>query len=599
MAIDSMPRHLVLRAMQERYGSRPQFLPQPDLDHPGGRREEDKPITTLDAIFIGLGIDPSLRERVHGELQRLGVNRLAVGRCRDILRKIYRETKDLALVRSIGTRFARYVAGKQVKKSRRLRKARVAAPGERRTWADGSVHEKQADGTWKLITAGSKESEEYQAAIAKRADKRWKSMRAVEKSIPRMRKALAADLAKPGLPRDRLAAGALWLVDRKAMRIGSDRYAARKKNPTFGASSLQRKHVQLSKDGVRLAFRGKSGVDWDLTVKDPAFVKLVRDIMASEGSPSDRLFRTNPARLRAYLRKTSGSPDVSPKAFRTYHATRLTAEGLRQAGAASSEAKRKKIVSGVIKSVAAVLHHTPTVCKSSYIHPDVIAAYLSGSPAFSAALAKSEDAEPQAQEGLSEHERWFATLLDAIDKDREGVVEKSLRLVLKSLAVGPPPKHNRKRYPYQGTIQWRGRTILVENKAGSVRRGVGEDGKPWATKMPCPYGEIRGTKGVDGDPLDVFVGPDPGSSDVYVIRQKRPGTKDYDEDKVAIGFTSKAAALRMYRQMYDRPGFIMETVPMPVEEFLAWLDSPGTRGVPVSPMGSETPSFVLQAPDSH
>jgi len=95
--------------------------------------------------------------------------------------------------------------------------------------------------------------------------------------------------------------------------------------------------------------------------------------------------------------------------------------------------------------------------------------------------------------------------------------------------------------------------ISVENRKGSIRRGKDPDGNDWATKHKRPYGYIPGTRGVDGDELDVFVGPDKDAAYAYVIHINDPKSGEYDEDKVMLGFSTQEAAVKCFRDHYDEP----------------------------------------------
>lgn len=154
-------------------------------------------------------------------------------------------------------------------------------------------------------------------------------------------------------------------------------------------------------------------------------------------------------------------------------------------------------------------------------------------------------------------------------------------MALEPLPLDPPPNPNRVRFPYQGTVIVQGIRVLVETAAGNAREGTGHDGVPWRVIMPWHYGEIRNTVGVDGDKLDAFVGPLPDAPRVYIIRQKVPGTPDFDEDKVMLGFGSRKRAERAYRAAYNGRGFWQETVTMPVAEFHRWLADRTNRGTAV------------------
>lgn len=140
------------------------------------------------------------------------------------------------------------------------------------------------------------------------------------------------------------------------------------------------------------------------------------------------------------------------------------------------------------------------------------------------------------------------------------------------------PRAKRKKFPFQGFIDFQGISIDVENVAGSYRRGVDHDGHPWRVAMHHPYGEIRGTEGADGDKLDVYVGPFADSSLVVVVHQQDPKTKVYDEDKVMLGFQKVADALSAYRKQYDGAGFYGGHTTMPIGQFWRWVKDSGNRG---------------------
>lgn len=106
--------------------------------------------------------------------------------------------------------------------------------------------------------------------------------------------------------------------------------------------------------------------------------------------------------------------------------------------------------------------------------------------------------------------------------------------------------------------------ISIENRKGSVRRGTDNDGEEWETKMKHPYGYIRGTKGPDGDAVDVFVGPNEDAAYAYVIHSNNPETGEFDEDKVMLGFNSSKRAKEVFMQHYDDPKFFggIDRIPM-------------------------------------
>ena len=140
-----------------------------------------------------------------------------------------------------------------------------------------------------------------------------------------------------------------------------------------------------------------------------------------------------------------------------------------------------------------------------------------------------------------------------------------------NIEVGPPPKPNRKEYPFVGTIDYKGIRVHIENKRGQTREGTGPGGKKWKTHMVHHYGEIVGTKGVDHDKLDVYVGPEPNVREVYIVHQNHPGNHPkagkYDEDKVMLGFASPDEAKDAYLRHYDRKDFFRSMTIMPFDQF--------------------------------
>ena len=130
-------------------------------------------------------------------------------------------------------------------------------------------------------------------------------------------------------------------------------------------------------------------------------------------------------------------------------------------------------------------------------------------------------------------------------------------------------------------LPWKGLTIRIENEAGSVRRGTDPDGGTWETHMAHPYGYIVESRGVDGDPVDVYVGPlAETAGQVFVVHQRKFGDWEaYDEDKAMVGFASEEEAKHAFLQCYDDPRFLGDVTAMPVEEFVAKVKA--TRRAPM------------------
>lgn len=148
------------------------------------------------------------------------------------------------------------------------------------------------------------------------------------------------------------------------------------------------------------------------------------------------------------------------------------------------------------------------------------------------------------------------------------------------------PSDNRKRannYKH-GRFRWHGLVISIENAKGSIRRGVDASGKPWACTQPAAYGYFLKSVGNDDDHIDVYMGPNPISQDVWVIDQIDARTKRFDEHKIMAGFSSKDEAIDTYKRAFsdnkaeDRIGAVTK---MNIGQFKRWL----LRGDTTAPLG--------------
>ena len=205
-------------------------------------------------------------------------------------------------------------------------------------------------------------------------------------ALPRLRLRLRRDLALPGLPREKVLAVIVSLLDATWLRIGNDEYA--RDNDSYGLTTLKNRHVQFIRDGRLLfRFRGKGGADHEIAVDDKRLVKLVR---RCHQLPGQRLFQyvdedgsrhpIDSDQVNAYLRDVMGA-DFTAKDFRTWGAT-LRAIGLMAATPlpeAPSERALNECIVAAVKRVAAELRNTPAVCRKSYINPVVFVAWRSGS----------------------------------------------------------------------------------------------------------------------------------------------------------------------------------------------------------------------------
>ncbi len=166
-------------------------------------------------------------------------------------------------------------------------------------------------------------------------------------------------------------------------------------------------------------------------------------------------------------------------------------------------------------------------------------------------------------------------------------------------AVQAQPQAIKVSFKLQGHTEHQGLGIAIENQKGSVRKGVGKDGKPWRTEMKHPYGYIKGSKGADGEEVDAYVGPAKDATHAHVVHQRKEDGKTYDEDKVMLGFASKKDAVKAYLAHYNDPKFLGPVKSVPIER-LKELIASGKKLVKISAgaptrgnfmMASEVPSF--------
>jgi DNA topoisomerase I len=204
------------------------------------------------------------------------------------------------------------------------------------------------------------------------------------RSLPAIRKRIDRDLDLPGLPRHRVLAAMVRLLDSTWIRVGNDEYA--RANHSYGLSTLRDKHVRFSRGTVTFSFRGKGGIERVLTLEDPRLAKVVK---RCQDVPGQLLFqyvdpesdlgrrRVDSGDVNDYLREISGT-DFTAKYFRTWGGTLAVMCMLSDLEAPTSEREAKREIVEAIRAAARQLGNTPTVCRKYYVHPAVLEAYHDG-----------------------------------------------------------------------------------------------------------------------------------------------------------------------------------------------------------------------------
>jgi DNA topoisomerase-1 len=218
------------------------------------------------------------------------------------------------------------------------------------------------------------------------------------RALPAIRAKIGGHMRRQGLPREKVLAAIVHLLDSTLIRIGNDEYA--KTNRSYGLTTLKDQHADVNGDKLRFVFSGKSGKSWRLTLKHRRVAKIVKQ---AQDLPGQRLFQyeneegapqlVTSTDVNAYLREIGGS-DISAKEFRTWGGTVLAAAALAALGVPATKTLARANIKAAIDEVAGSLGNTPAICRKCYVHPDLLEAYEAGG----FALRKAKRA------GLSAHE---------------------------------------------------------------------------------------------------------------------------------------------------------------------------------------------------
>ncbi|MCC6531425.1 MAG: DNA topoisomerase IB [Burkholderiales bacterium] len=217
--------------------------------------------------------------------------------------------------------------------------------------------------------------------VAVRDANKFARMHAFGRALPRIRRRVAADLERPGIPREKVLATVVRLLDATLIRVGNAQYV--RENGSFGLTTLRSRHVDVSGDRIQFEFRGKGGIAHRVKVAEPRLARVVRRLLDVPGQelfryvdPSGTPRTVDSADVNEYLRAIAGE-ELSAKDFRTWYATHAALKGLERCGC-DSAAQAKREVTRVLGEVAKKLGNTPAICRKSYVHPVVIESFLAG-----------------------------------------------------------------------------------------------------------------------------------------------------------------------------------------------------------------------------
>jgi DNA topoisomerase-1 len=272
--------------------------------------------------------------------------------------------------------------GKTIRDAKTL--ARIAALAIPPAWTDVWICPRE-DGHIQAIGRDARGRKQYRYHPDWRATKdeaKYDRMIAFGRALPRLRKQVESDLAKRGLPREKVLAAVVRLLETTLIRVGNEDYA--KANKSYGLTTLRKKHVTLSGVGAVFEFRGKSGKDHRTGFQDR---RLARVVKACQELRGQRLFQyldadghrraVESSDVNDYLRDAAGG-DFTAKDFRTWGGSLAAALFLRGEPAPADEREAKAVAIRCIKAVSQILGNTPAVCRASYVTPLVFEAHAEG-----------------------------------------------------------------------------------------------------------------------------------------------------------------------------------------------------------------------------
>lgn len=247
-----------------------------------------------------------------------------------------------------------------------------------------------------------------------RDEAKYSKLLIFSRALPKLRARVEEDLKRPGLPRERVLAAIVRLMDMTLFRIGNNEYA--KENKSFGLTTLRNRHVAIQGSRIHISFRGKHGKHHETDINDRRLARIIKNCRDLPGYELFQYLDENGDRhtvgsgeVNDYLRQVTGE-EITAKDFRTWAGTKLAAEALQEFELFDTEAERKKAVLRAIEKVAKHLGNTPAICRSCYIHPAVLDGYLDGSLLKSLA-EETRNYLPENIEGMSAEEAAVTAFL--------------------------------------------------------------------------------------------------------------------------------------------------------------------------------------------
>jgi len=229
---------------------------------------------------------------------------------------------------------------------------------------------------------GRKQYRYHERWRKERDENKYEKMVIFGQALPRIRRRLNRDLKRRGLPREKILATVIQLLEKTFIRVGNEEYA--RENKSFGLTTMRNRHVEVKGAKVRFCFRGKSGQEHDIDTEDRRVARVIKQLQDLPGQKVFQYLDENGERhdvtsddVNAYLQEITGEA-FSAKDFRTWAGTVMAAMALQVQETFENKSQAKKNVKDAITAVAKVLGNTPAVCRKCYVHPAVLESYLDG-----------------------------------------------------------------------------------------------------------------------------------------------------------------------------------------------------------------------------
>lgn len=244
-------------------------------------------------------------------------------------------------------------------------------------WSNGHIQATGRD------ARGRKQYRYHEKWREARDETKYERMVVFGAALPKIRKRVQEDLALPGLPKNKVLATIISIMERTFIRVGNEEYA--RENKSYGLTTMRNRHVKVRGAHLRFNFRGKSGVEHQVDVADRRLARIVKKM---QDLPGQDLFgyldETDGAvqdvssqDVNDYLREITGE-DFTAKDFRTWAGTVLAAVALNTVESFETKKEAKQHVKNAITAVSKILGNTPAICRKCYVHPAVLETYLSG-----------------------------------------------------------------------------------------------------------------------------------------------------------------------------------------------------------------------------